>query len=45
VNDFTLDFSGSGAAGKVSIHINNHVTTNDSGAVTSLFETGTITCA
>jgi hypothetical protein len=45
VNDFTLDFSGSGPDGDVSIHVNNHVTTNDSGAVTSFFETGTITCA
>jgi hypothetical protein len=45
VNDFTLDFNGTGIAGSISIHVNNHVTTNDGGAVTSLFETGNISCS
>jgi hypothetical protein len=45
VNDFTLDFNGSGTVGSISIHVNNHVTTDNSGAVTSLFETGSISCS
>jgi hypothetical protein len=45
LNDSTLDFNGNGAGGSISIHVNNHVPTNNSGAVTTLFETGNLSCS
>jgi hypothetical protein len=43
-NGFTLHFNGSGSAGKVSIHIDQHSTTNNSGTPTNNFTNVNVSC-
>jgi hypothetical protein len=41
---FTLNFNGSGPAGAISIHVNQHSTTNNAGTPTSNFLNATVSC-
>lgn len=43
-NGFTLHFHGSGPAGTIDIHVNQHTTTNNAGTTTSNFLNATVTC-
>jgi len=42
---FTLDFHGTGIAGNLAIHANQHVTTNNAGTTTSNIINATVTCS
>jgi hypothetical protein len=44
-NGFTLNFKGSGVAGSISINVNMHTTTNNSGTPTSSPAGGNATCS
>ena len=41
----TLDFTGTGIAGNLTIHANGHMTTNNAGTTTVSFRSGTATCS
>lgn len=44
-NGFTINFSGTGPAGTISIHVNGHVTTNNAGTLTSNVLAASATCS